>query len=72
MDTGVIIAITGIGVAMVGVMLSMMFWMRGESNDLRKDAKEDRQDILGMVHAIELEVIDFHSRLCEIEKRRKS
>lgn len=71
MDYGVIIAVTGVGIAMVGVMISMMFWMRGEANSLRSDAKEDRRDILGMVKAIELEMKDFHHRLVEIEKSRK-
>jgi len=71
MDYGIIIAVTGVGIAMVGVMISMMFWMRGESNSLRAEAKEDRRDILGMVRAIELEMKDFHHKLIEIERARK-
>lgn len=71
MDIGVIIAISGIGIAMVGVMVSMMFWMRGEANVLRLEAKEDRKDVLGMIRAIELEMKDFHYKIIEIEKNRK-
>lgn len=70
MDYGIIIAITGIGLAMVGVMISMMFWMRGEANSLRAEAKEDRKDMLNLIRAIESEVKDFHSRLLEIEKKK--
>lgn len=71
MDTNIFVALIGIGVAMVGVMLSMMFWMRSEANSLRKESKEDRRDILGMVRAIELEMKDFHSQLLQIEREKK-
>ena len=45
-NLGIIIAITGTGVAVVGALLSMMFWCRGESNALRAELKEDRKDLL--------------------------
>mgnify|MGYP001564123725 CR=1 FL=1 len=70
-DIGLIIAIVGTGVAMVGVVVAMMFWVRQESNELRKDAKEDRRDLVTIVRAIENEMKDFHFRLIEIEKSRK-
>lgn len=79
MDYGIIIAVTGVGIAMVGVMISMMFWMRGESNSLRSDAKEDRKDLIQVSRNLELavngmqnEMRDFHTRLVEIEKKRAS
>lgn len=71
MDYGIIIAITGVGIAMVGVMISMMYWMRGEANSLRTEAKEDRKDMLNMIRAIESEIKDFHYRLLEIERSKK-
>jgi len=77
MDYGIIIAVTGVGLAMVGVMISMMFWMRGEANSLRAEAKEDRKDLIQISRNLELaisamhhEMRDFHSRLVEIEKKR--
>lgn len=71
MDNGVIIAIVGSAIAIVGVVLSMMFWCRGESNAFRKEQKEDRKDILELIRAIEFEMKDFHYKLLEIEKGRK-
>jgi hypothetical protein len=78
MDLGVIIAVSAIGITMVGVMISMMFWMRGEANSLRIEAKSDRKDLVQIsrnleitVNAIEAEIKDFHRRLCTIEERNK-
>jgi hypothetical protein len=78
-DLGLIIAIVGTGIAMVGVVIAMMFWVRGEGNTLRAEAKEDRKDLLQisrnleiMVDAMQNEMKDFHYRLIEIEKARNS
>lgn len=71
-DLSLIIAIVGTGLAMVGVIIGMMFWVRSESNSLRNDAKEDRKDLLNLVRAIEMEIKDFHYRLLELEKAKKS
>jgi hypothetical protein len=70
-NIGLIIAIVGTGMAIIGVVLAMMFWVRTEANSLRLDAKEDRKDFLNLIRAIEAEIRDFHSRLCAIEERRK-
>ena len=76
-DVGIIIAIAGIGVTMVGVVISMMFWVRQESNALRTDAKEDRKDLMQIsrnlelaVSAMQCEMKDFHNKLLEIERKR--
>lgn len=69
-NLALIIAIVGVGLAMVGTVISMMFWVRSESNSLRTESKEDRRDILNMVRAIELEVRDFHNRFLDIERKR--
>lgn len=70
MDLGIIIAITGTGIAVVGAVLSMMFWSRSEANSLRAEAKEDRKDLLQISRNIEMEMRDFHYRLLEIERSR--
>ena len=70
-DIGLIIAITGTGIAIIGVVMAMMFWVRQESNSLRNEAKEDRKDLLNLVRSIEIEMKDFHYRLVEIERARK-
>ncbi len=76
-DLGLIIAIVGTGVTMVGVVIAMMFWVRSEANTLRAEAKEDRKDLLQIsrnleisVNAIQAEMKDFHYKLLEIEKTR--
>lgn len=70
-DLGLIIAITGTGIAMIGVVIAMMFWVRTEANTLRADAKEDRKDLLQISRNIEIEMKDFHYRLLEIERNRQ-
>lgn len=81
MEIGIIIAIVGTGIAIVGVVMAMMFWVRQETNSLRSEAKEDRKDLVQMVYAfreetskqitaIQLEMRDFHNRLLQIEKDR--
>jgi fructose-1,6-bisphosphatase/inositol monophosphatase family enzyme len=76
-DYGVIIAVVGTGMAIVGVVIAMMFWCRTEANVLRAEAKEDRKDLLQIsrslelsVHAIQAEMKDFHQRLLDIERCR--
>lgn len=76
-NLGLIIAIVGSAVAMIGVVIAMMFWCRGEANSLRNEAKDDRKDFLQIIRNIEnciteikMENKDFHYRLLEIEKTR--
>ena len=82
MDIAIIIAIVGTGIAMVGVVISMMFWVRteanalrseakGEANALRSEAKGDRKDMLSMVKAIETEMKDFHVQLLLLDKKHR-
>jgi Ca2+/Na+ antiporter len=71
MDIGMIVAIVGSAIANIGAVLSMMFWVRSETNEIRSVQKEDRKDILGLIRSIELEMKDFHYKLLEIERGRK-
>lgn len=71
MDLGIIIAIVGSAMAIIGVIISMMFWVRSEGNELRKEQKEDRRDILQLIRSMEIEMKDFHYKLIEIERSRK-
>lgn len=56
MELGLIIAIVGSAVAIVGVMLTLFLWTRGEAN-------ADRRDIVNLIVAIKEEMKDFHARL---------
>lgn len=75
---GLIIAIAGSTVSIVGVVIAMMFWVKSESNMLQNVQREDRKDLLQIsknienaIHEMHLENKDFHYRLLEIEKNRK-
>lgn len=77
MDTGLILAILGSTVTIIGSTIAMMIWCRQETNSLRKDAQDDRRDFVNLVRNIEksinemkIENKDFHYRLLEIEKGR--
>ena len=69
-DVGVIIAVVGSSIANIGVVISMMFWVRSEANLLRSEAKEDRKDLVQISRNIELEMKDFHQRLLDIERSK--
>lgn len=69
-DVGIIIAIVGSTMAIIGVVISMMFWVRSEANLLRSEAKEDRKDLIQISRNIEIEMKDFHHRLIEIERQK--
>lgn len=61
---GIIIAIA-VGVAtIIGVMITLFLWTRGEAN-------ADRHAIVDLIIAIKEETKDFHGRLCSLEDRRK-
>ena len=70
-NLSVIISIAGSSIATVGSIISMMFWVRQEANQLRSEAKEDRKELLQISRNMEIEMRDFHNRLCEIEKNRQ-
>ena len=77
-DMGVIIAVVGSTVTIVGVVIAMMFWARSEGNELRKEIKEDRKDFLQLIRCIENSINeiksenkDFHYKLLEIERNKK-
>lgn len=76
-DVGLIIAVVGVGIAIVSVVMGMMYWVRQEANSLRAEQKEDRKDLLQVsrniemaVNAMQYEMKDFHNRLCLIEENR--
>lgn len=69
-NISLVIAIVGSAIAIVGVVIAMMFWVRSEGNSLRAEQKEDRKDLMQLVRSIEMEMKDFHYKLLEIERNR--
>jgi hypothetical protein len=67
------IILTGMGIiiAMGAIVVTLFLWSRGEAN-------ADRRDIVNLIVAIkedvklvQLEMKDFHNRLCSIEERNR-
>lgn len=74
MDLGITLTIIGSNVAIIGTMIALFLWSRGEAN-------ADRRDIVNLIIAIKddaanfrremaEEAKDFHARLCVIEENR--
>src|SRR5258706_1504223 len=77
-DVGIIIAIVGSTMSIIGVVISMMFWVRSEGNILIADQKEDRKDLIQISRDLEMTMIsiqnemkDFHQRLLDIERKKE-
>lgn len=56
----------------LAIILPLWIWNRAESRFDDRHRENQINSIRELVYAIHLETKDFHSRLCEIEKNRKS
>lgn len=54
----------------MAVILPLFLWVRSEANADRREAAQGRKDIMAVIQGIQLEMKDFHGRLCAIEERR--
>lgn len=67
-----ILASTG---AIIVSMFTMFLWVRAEANNDRRAMqaiqREDRKDLLELIQTIQLEMKDFHARLCIIEQHKR-
>ena len=63
MEVGLIVAMCSCTVATVGSILAMMFWVRSETNDLRKE-------LININKSMASDMKDFHDRLLKIEVER--
>lgn len=67
-DLGIIIAIVGSSVAIIGVVITIMFWVRQEANSLRQDDKEDRKDLIGLHRETEASFQDHRKEMAQISR----
>jgi len=76
MNIEIIYVIGGSTLATIGCMISLFLWLRSEANSDRKHydnlQTQDRRDFISIMNEIKLENRDFHHRLLEIERTRKS
>lgn len=74
-NIGLIIAIVGSAFGIVAISLAttiaLFLWNRNEANSDRRDIVNLIIAIKEDVQAIQLEMRDFHTRLCSIEEKRK-
>jgi len=74
-NLGLIIAIVGSAIGIIaitlGATIALFLWNRGEANADRKDIVNLIIAIKEDVHAIQLEMRDFHTRLCSIQERKE-
>lgn len=77
-NLGLIIAIVSCGFALVGCMICLFLWNRGEANNDRRKLDADMKNLYSACHSetnailkmVHEEIKDFHTRLCVIEERR--
>jgi len=62
--------------AIIFSVFGLFLWARAEGNADRRETqkilREDRKDFISLINEIKDEMKDFHYRLLEIEKNRKS
>lgn len=79
-DLSLVIAIVGSAIAIVGVVVGMFLWLRGEANSDRRKfdeiQREDRKDLLQIsknienaIYAMQNEMKDFHYQLLEVKRK---
>lgn len=79
-DVSLVIAIVGSAVAIVGVVVGMFLWLRGEANNDRRSMqdiqREDRKDLLQIsrnienaVQGMQNDMRDFHRQLIEVQRK---
>lgn len=80
MDWNQVLTIVGTNIALIlaslGTTITLFLWARGEASSDRRqwhdEASADRRDMLGLMRGIQDEMRDFHSRLIEIERNRRT
>lgn len=75
MDVGIIIALLGSTIAIVGTVIALFLWTRSEANSERRDLAQIVRSLEAFtrdnITVIRDEMRDFHSRLIKIEESRK-
>lgn len=80
MEWNQVLTIVGTNIALIlaslGTTITLFLWSRSEASIDRRqfhdEIREDRKDLLSLMRAIQDETKEFHSRLIEIERKRRS
>lgn len=80
MDWNQVLTIVGTNIALIlaslGTTITLFLWARGEASQDRRqwhdEASLDRRDMLTLLRGIQDEIKDFHSRLLEVERKKRT
>ena len=67
---GIIIAMVGSVAALIGVVIALFLWTRGEARSDARHMDSKLESTRELVRAIHLEVKDFHNRLYSLEEKK--
>jgi hypothetical protein len=64
MDMIQVLTVIGVAVANIGTTITLFMWATNRS-------EENRKETVRLLEAIQMEMKDFHGRLCAIEERNR-
>jgi hypothetical protein len=64
MDMIQVLTVIGVAIANIGTTITLFMWATSRSEESRKETGR-------IIEAIQMEMKDFHGRLCAIEERNK-
>lgn len=80
MDWNQVLTIVGTNIALIlaslGTTITLFLWARSEASQDRRqwhdEASQDRRDMLTLMRGIQDEIKDFHCRLLEMERKKRT
>lgn len=80
MDWNQVLTIVGTNIALIlaslGTTITLFLWARSEASQDRRqwhdEASQDRRDMLTLLRGIQDEIKDFHSRLLDVERKKRT
>lgn len=75
MDMVQVLTVIGVAIANIGTTITLFIWSTNHSESIRKQislqVEEQRRETNRLIEAIQMEMKDFHGRLCAIEERNR-
>lgn len=75
MDMVQVLTVIGVAIANIGTTITLFIWATNHAEAIRKQisiqVEEHRRETNRLIEAIQIEMKDFHGRLCAIEERNK-
>lgn len=75
MDLIQVLTLIGIAIANIGTTITLFIWATNRSEENRRELSikmdESTKETNRLIEAIQIEMKDFHGRLCTIEERNR-